>query len=192
MEDFYGKKDCSSCDALCCVSLDIRSLSKDASTPCKDLKFDKGKNRYLCSIYYIRLFNKFKVCRDYDCVGAGNFTTMIYKRLNKRRLDKDNTGILNDSFDIVFGVISKIFINLQIFEKYLDEELKRGRLSKQVNKEIKTLIYNELSKEFNSFLKIFFEESGILTHNLLKNLFNLEIVFNDLQISIYKKYRLLD
>ncbi|MBS7528381.1 pentapeptide repeat-containing protein [Fusibacter paucivorans] len=95
------QSDCLNCSGLCCVALYFSKTdgfpeNKDAGKPCLYLQQD-----YLCKIHESLACKNMKGCIGYDCCGAGQAVTAIYKGETWKTLPEKSQEIFN-VFKIIF------------------------------------------------------------------------------------------
>jgi hypothetical protein len=77
-EDASLRADCARCVGLCCVALafdrsPLFAEDKPAGQPCPHLRADR------CSIHASRAKSGYAGCVSYDCLGAGQLATQVFR-----------------------------------------------------------------------------------------------------------------
>lgn len=97
------KINCENCCGLCCVSLFFAKVDgfpydKDAGLPCKNMD-----EYFKCKIHSELVPKGMKGCLSFDCFGAGQKVTALYKRLNWSQ----NPEIAQEMF-LVFNIMQQL------------------------------------------------------------------------------------
>ena len=88
--------DCSQCDALCCSATEFETpdYKKEAGVTCKNLNEQSLK----CQIYDTRELHGYPFCSKFDCHGAGQAVTKLFRDLELNW--QDNKAISRIQYDI--------------------------------------------------------------------------------------------
>ena len=97
--------DCEKCSGLCCVALYCSKIdgfpeNKSADTPCKHLE-----SNFKCNIHTQLLKKNMKGCLIYECFGAGQKVTQLYKSVGNW---SSNPGQRKEIYQI-FLIMTKLY-----------------------------------------------------------------------------------
>jgi len=151
---YLGKQDCLKCGKWCCCALEIESmeLRKPSYKTCAHLDctsglcnvqliYDGQKKDFFRRIWYLLSFpfGKPSACRDFSCLGAGNFfTDIFYQHLNiAYRYKMNDQSFLAHALDFAFAHLGYVF---QMSVAYR-------------NKSSLDKIFNDFQNELHSFLR---------------------------------------
>ena len=129
--------DCSQCDALCCKPPKFETVTykKEAGVQCKNLD-DKTLK---CQIYDDREKLGYKFCLKFDCHGAGQAVTTLFRNLGyNNQNDKKTEKIKYDVFIGTFLYLSDHFFPDQKIQAEFNKPNKE-RLTPFINKAIEIL-----------------------------------------------------
>jgi hypothetical protein len=142
--------DCSQCDALCCnaPSFETPLYKKSAGVQCKNLDCRSLQ----CKIYEKRENLGYQFCLKFDCHGAGQAVTKIFRELGyTKKNNKIIEKIRNHIFISTYIYLSTYLFPDQKIQAELDQNVKKNT-TPFVNKVIDTL-GNEISEDLNQFIK---------------------------------------
>ena len=128
---------CSQCDALCCNALNFETpvYKKLSGTQCKNL----SSKTLRCKIYETREAEDYGFCIKFDCHGAGQTITRMFKNLGLNWQDSKTIGkIQYDMFIGTYLYLSRHFFPNQKIEAELAQDTKE-KLSPFISKAIQTL-----------------------------------------------------
>jgi uncharacterized cysteine cluster protein YcgN (CxxCxxCC family) len=129
--------DCSQCDALCCKATEFEAptYKKEAGVQCKNL----DDRTLRCQIYDDREERGYNFCLKFDCHGAGQAVTELFRSLGyNNQNDKRTAKIKYDVFIVTYQYLSHNFFPDQKIQAEIDPSTKE-RLIPFTNKAIDIL-----------------------------------------------------
>jgi hypothetical protein len=124
------KANCSACCGICCVALPFDAsqgfaFDKPAHTPCVNLQSD-----FRCSIYDRRAISGFPSCGAYDCYGAGQQVTRLFKNATWR----DSAELATQMFGAFrqLRTLHELLAMLAISIQRANSENSRGKLKNKL------------------------------------------------------------
>lgn len=143
---------CNECDALCCYALNFETpkYKKASGTHCKNLNSETLK----CQIYETRETQGYGFCLKFDCHGAGQTITRMFKTLGRNWQDNETIGkIQSDMFIGTYLYLSRHFFPNQKIQAELAQDTKEN-LSPFISEAIQIL-----GNEINEKLELYIDKS---------------------------------
>ena len=117
---------CSKCDALCCnaMKFETPTYKKKLGVKCQNLNSQTLK----CKIYEKREAKGYQFCYDFDCHGAGQAVTKLFRQLGLDWRNDKKTGKVQ--FDIFIHTYQYLSLN------FFPEKNLQFKLNKNISKQI--------------------------------------------------------